>query len=225
MKDNDRDEGSTDPGEPEQPEKPGEQPPEQRVFANRLTVTLIIFELAVGIIGLIGGHLFGVQWSYFFRFEMEAISLGVVTGAAIFGFNALVLFSWVEHNPFYRWVYEPFARALLKPLQMLSIEDIIFISILSGVAEELLFRGWLLASFDNHWVGLVVSSVVFGVIHIWSRQGIGYGVYATGMGFVLGLLFIFTGVIWAPILAHGVNNLFSMISMKYGLTPSPPSSK
>ncbi|GEM_PF-5599927 len=195
------------------------------MFANRLTVTLIVFELAVGIFGLVGGHLSGVDWPYFFRFENEAISLGVVTGAAIFGFNALVLFSWVERNPLYRWVYEPFARALLKPLKMLSIEDIIFISILSGVAEELLFRGWIMGvffMFDRPWLGLVVSSVVFGLIHIWGRQGIGYGVYATGMGFVLGLLFIFTDVIWAPILAHGVNNLFSMISMKYGLTPAPP---
>ncbi len=206
------------PGEGKKPEEefPG---PRDRRFANQLTATMIMFEVLIGVVGLVGGHWTGVQWSAYFHYQARALVLGVVAGGALFGFNAILLFTGGRKNPFYRWIYRPFARALLKPLKMLSFEDIIFISLLSGFAEEILFRGWILSSFQNEMIGLVVSSILFGIIHIWSQQGIGYGIYAVVMGFFLGGLFLYSGNIWTPILAHMFNNLLGMSAMKYEFTP------
>lgn len=188
-------------------------------LANQLTVSLIVFEVVVGLAGLIGGRWSGVRWAYYFRYQFNAVLLGVVGGGALFGINSLLLFTGGRRNPLFRWVYRPFARALLKVLKLLSLEDVVFISLLSGCAEELFFRGWVLSSFENKFLGLVVSSLLFGVVHVWGKQGIGYGIYAVAMGFLLGGLFIYSGNIWAPILAHIFNNLLGMLAMKYELTP------
>ncbi len=194
--------------------------PAPRLFANRLVVVFVIVELIIGLVGLLAGQLAGTDWAFLFRIDSTAVLLGVVTGGAIFGFNVIILLSYEERNPFYRWIYRPFARSILEPFKLLTFEDVLFLSVLSGIGEELFFRGWILVSFENSWVGLVVSSLIFGIVHIWGKEAIGYGIYATFMGFILGAVFIYSGyIIWVPILAHGLNNFFSMLSMKYGLMP------
>ena len=81
------------------------------------------------------------------------------------------------------------------------------ISISSGVVEELVFRGvvfGLLWSALGMWWALAVSSVLFGVAHLFNPHAdimAALGV-TVGAGLPLAALFIVTGRLWASIGAH-----------------------
>lgn len=196
---------------------PGEEPeePEQRrLFANQLTTSLLMLEGSLGLVGAVGGYWSGVDWLALIQFSPVDLSLGLGGGVGLFLLHVVLLFPGGERNPLYRWIYKPFSETLAKRLRILSLEDIILISLMSGVAEEVMFRGWVQTE-----LGLVAASILFGIIHIWGRQGIGYGVYAIGMGFILGFLFEYTGTLWAPMGMHSINNFLGLLSIKKGWTP------
>ncbi|HPA19572.1 MAG TPA: CPBP family intramembrane metalloprotease [Verrucomicrobiae bacterium] len=73
---------------------------------------------------------------------------------------------------------------------------------LSGTVEELVFRGWLLNE-----VGLVVSSVIFGIVHVPpARHWFAWPIFAAAVGFAFGGLCLGSGTLVFAILAHaGIN--------------------
>ena len=71
------------------------------------------------------------------------------------------------------------------------------------IAEELMYRGFLLNLWiPRHglWVGIIASSVVFGVLH-WERT-----LFATVMGVALALIYLRYDSLWPGIVIHGVYN-------------------
>lgn len=75
---------------------------------------------------------------------------------------------------------------------------------ISGLAEELLFRGWLLNE-----VGLVASSLIFGAVHVPpARHWLAWPVFAAVVGLALGGLCLGSGTLVFAVLAHaGINGL------------------
>jgi membrane protease YdiL (CAAX protease family) len=77
------------------------------------------------------------------------------------------------------------------------------VSIVAGIVEEIVYRGfvlWYLAQFMPLWVAVAVSSVAFGLGH--SYQGPS-GALRTGLvGLAFGIFYVTTGSIWLPIIAH-----------------------
>lgn len=101
---------------------------------------------------------------------------------------------------------------VLVPLfSRFTTSGIVVIGVMAGIGEEWLFRGVLLPA-----VGLVLSSVVFGVAHIGARSMIAFGVWASGMGFVLGGLALLTGGLTAPVVAHGVYDMLALAYLRRG---------
>jgi membrane protease YdiL (CAAX protease family) len=92
----------------------------------------------------------------------------------------------------------------------------VLLALASGIGEEVLFRGWLQAE-----VGLVAASLLFGAAHVWGRETWPYGLYAAGMGGVLGGLLMVTGSLWAPVLAHALNNLLGFLALRDGWLALP----
>lgn len=88
--------------------------------------------------------------------------------------------------------------------------------ILAPIIEELLFRGLVFKRLDGY-IGkipaMLISSLFFGIYH----GNVVQGVYT----FVLGMLFVFIydkyKTIWAPILAHVLANLTSILSTNVGI--------
>lgn len=80
------------------------------------------------------------------------------------------------------------------------------ISILPGIGEELMFRGVLQNSFQrwtkNPHIAIWVSAFIFGAIHM---QFFGL-VPRMMLGAVFGYLYVWSGNIWYPIIAHAINN-------------------
>ena len=85
---------------------------------------------------------------------------------------------------------------------------------LSGFSEELFFRGLLLPQ-----VGLLWSSVIFGVLHTGSRKLIPMGAWAAVVGALLALVYLKTGNLFIPMVAHGVNNFVSICFLRYYFKP------
>jgi len=87
------------------------------------------------------------------------------------------------------------------------IQELIYCFALSGPAQELLFRGLLFFSILR-WKGwktaLVVSSVLFGFVHI--LKGAQYVIATTLIGFFYGYITYRTRNIVGPIIAHSLNN-------------------
>lgn len=79
--------------------------------------------------------------------------------------------------------------------------NIIFVALLAGVGEELLFRGVvqrLLSRKYGRWTGIVVAALLFSAIHL---QFYGF-VPRFLLGMVLGILFAYSGSLWVAMLAH-----------------------
>jgi membrane protease YdiL (CAAX protease family) len=81
------------------------------------------------------------------------------------------------------------------------------ISIISGVAEELLFRGVMFRIVEERWgtlIALIVSSVFFGAVHAANTNAtlISSAAIALEAGFLLGLAYTATRTLWLPIGLH-----------------------
>ena len=91
-----------------------------------------------------------------------------------------------------------------------SMEAIFAMALAPALAEEIFFRGALLGALSQRlgagW-GLLLSSLLFGILHLDPAQG-GAAVI---LGLYLGALTLRTGSIHAAILCHGVNNLAAIL--------------
>ncbi len=94
-------------------------------------------------------------------------------------------------------------------LAQLTIVDIILISISSGFCEEIFFRGMLQAQW-----GILPASIIFGLVHCPSMTMLPYAVWTFFAGLFLGVLYMWTDSLWAPIVAHTINNLIALVFFK-----------
>jgi membrane protease YdiL (CAAX protease family) len=86
------------------------------------------------------------------------------------------------------------------------------IAILTPFEEEVLFRGLLhrfLESRHFFWLGFVVSSLIFGFLHV------GFPITATLAGVIFVLLYKLTNSLWPPILLHVLWNAYVSTVLLY----------
>lgn len=88
------------------------------------------------------------------------------------------------------------------------------LSVTAGVVEETVFRGWLLWYLDGWmplWAAVVVSSAVFGLAHVYQGPA---GIAKTAViGLLLALLYLLSGSLWLPILAHAMVDILQGATM------------
>lgn len=92
--------------------------------------------------------------------------------------------------------------ALRGALGPLRARDMLLLSLASGIAEELFFRGAM-----QPVVGLLLTSVLFGALHVGPRRAfLPWTLWATAMGLAFGALYQATGQLIGPVLAHIIIN-------------------
>ena len=109
---------------------------------------------------------------------------------------------------------EAMARELGTVLGVLTVYQCLVLALLSGIAEEALFRGALQPR-----VGLIAASLLFGLAHFVPRRELAVWTLSTiAAGFMLGLLFQETGNLIAPTVAHFTVNALNLrwLSQNYG---------
>jgi uncharacterized protein len=132
----------------------------------------------------------------------EALLLGLGIALGITALSSLVYRLW----PAYRQSADYYLQMVLKPL---VLPDLIWLGLLPGMSEELLFRGVMLPAVGLNATGVVASSLLFGVLHLSGPQQWPYVVWATAVGLLLGFSALATGNLLVPIVAHIVTNLLS----------------
>ncbi len=177
---------------------------------------LIIAIIAEGLILVLALVLAAV-----FRIELQLSLKNVVTGlpvsiAGTIGPLILFILSLTKKAQNIRFI-NSLRRTVMKDIKKLfehaGFSDIVLISLLAGVAEELLFRGVIQSS-----IGIVGAAILFGLAHFITRT---YVLMATLMGLYLGLFFEMTGNIFIPIQIHALYDFGALLYLKYFVADSP----
>lgn len=165
--------------------------------------TLVLSEAVLAALVLIIMLLF--KNSYVFTQPREKFSKGLFYGLFyIIGSIIFVLMFGVMAS----FKFNPFV-----------ILNLIIGCFLIGVAEEFLCRGWLLNEFLERygdskkgvWYSIIISGIIFGLIHLGNIYTIGQDIPTTisqalsaaGTGIFLGLIYYKTKNIWSVIFLHG----------------------
>jgi uncharacterized protein len=137
-------------------------------------------------------------------------AVGLAAALGLAGANFILL----EHAPGnwlvtgVRTVYHEVLVPLFAGLGPLSS---VVLGAAAGLGEEWLFRGVVQPA-----LGLVATSLLFGLAHVGGLRMLPFGVWASIMGLVLGGLAIATGGLIAPIVAHGVYDMLALAYIRRG---------
>lgn len=164
---------------------------------------VVIFYSIMGLIAVVAGDLLAGR-NVFVHPDAGPtdLKLDLLVGAGV-GLGAVGLSRALEH--FFGWARE-LSRSMREMLGSFDGKTIALWAMFSALGEEMLFRGLLLPS-----VGLVVSSFIFGLLHVGpSSKYLPWTAMAVVMGFAFGGMFLYTGTILAPIVAHFTINYFNL---------------
>lgn len=195
---------------PQEPPEPEEGQPPQRPPIVRLALLFYGGLFAVALLwGLIAGR------SLLFA-SPEAGRLGVAplrdTGVGLLA-GALVIA--VSHAVTRRTAWgDRLGRILATVLGPLTLTECVVLALVSGVAEEVFFRG----AVQPH-VGLLAASALFALAHFAPRRELlPWTAFSFLAGLVLGALFETTGNLLAPVLAHALVNGVNLrwLTLRYG---------
>jgi membrane protease YdiL (CAAX protease family) len=125
---------------------------------------------------------------------------------------------------FQRWPVGPlkriqiFSEQVIRPLLApCSLIDLLGISVLAGLGEEMLFRGVLQSAFTgwfNVWVGVTVASLLFGGLHAITFT---YAVLAAVMGAYLGCVWLYADHnLLVVIIAHALYDFVVLLWLLRG---------
>jgi membrane protease YdiL (CAAX protease family) len=89
--------------------------------------------------------------------------------------------------------------------------NIFMVGVVASLGEELLFRSVMIRLFKqwfgNIHVAVIVSSILFSLFHL---QFFGF-LPRLMLGLVMGYLFVWSGSLWLPVIAHFVNNASAVV--------------
>jgi len=153
--------------------------------------------------------MFAEGWTFYGYLDVYAWPLGVGLGVVIYGCG--FLFTCTP-----KLITTPM-RELLQTLHNLFHKlnwfQIVVLSLLAGIGEELLIRGvlqsWLVNN-SNPLIGVITASLIFGLLHYMTKT---YVLLTFGLGLLFGAAFHFSESIVLVIVAHIVYDLiaFAMI--------------
>jgi uncharacterized protein len=188
--------------------KPTSQQPEQETLSrSQILIAMGLTAILLMVIAKVWLRLeplpqFSFYWNYRHLLWGVGLSLGIAAG------SALLYQIW----PRYRTSADWYLNFILKPLQW---PDVVWIGLLPGLSEELLFRGVMLPALGLDWFGLLASSLCFGVLHMSSLQQWPYAVWAVMIGLFLGASVLFSGNLLIPVTAHILTNLIASATWKW----------
>jgi membrane protease YdiL (CAAX protease family) len=141
------------------------------------------------------------------HFTVTILLVGMGIGFGITGASAIAYRFW----PGYRKSADIYLKMVLEPL---AWSDLVWMGLLPGLSEELLFRGVMLPAIGMNITGVVFSSLCFGILHLSGLQQWPYVVWATLIGLVLGISALVSGNLLIPIIAHITTNLVASLFWK-----------
>jgi membrane protease YdiL (CAAX protease family) len=179
------------------PEEPEEDLPGREVAI----ILAVFFEASLAPLSVLLGWLLSHPPFATFAWDAHAALLGAAAAVP----PALLFVCLLS------WPVGPFARIkrfcdedVIPVLDRSNWSELALVALSAGVGEELLFRGVLqalLTDYLNRSWGLLLSGLLFGLLHALSRV---YIVIAGLMGIYLGFIHIQTGNLLSPMVTHFV---------------------
>ena len=192
--------------------------------AMMMTVAAVQVEGGLAVLAIVIAWFAGISLRDMFVLEPFPILIAVVGTVPMLVFCRLVYvlpFKTVEFTRrFLQSVYRDFIRHC-------TVIQLLLVAIMSGVGEELMFRGILQTSITNGcgggtWglaIGIVLTSALFGLVHPINKL---YVFLCFVIGIYLGLLFAWSGNnLIVPIIIHAIYNFVIFLAMPrmVGFTP------
>jgi membrane protease YdiL (CAAX protease family) len=168
----------------------------------------LLFEGGLGVLAcLVGWWLEIPPWEKI-HWRIEDVLWGIAGCLPmLLGFWACIRWPWGPLKPI-----KEFSERIIRPLfRPCTLADLALISLVAGIGEEMLFRGVLqtiLCGQFETWLGIVLASLVFGMMHPFSTIYMGL---ATGVGIYLGWLFILTDNLLVVIVIHGLYDFVALV--------------
>ncbi|MEH1837633.1 MAG: CPBP family intramembrane glutamic endopeptidase [Nostoc sp.] len=134
--------------------------------------------------------------------NQRELMLGVGLGLTITALSGLTYRLWTA----YRKSADYYLEVVLKPL---ALPDLIWLGLLPGLSEELLFRGVMLPALGLDHLAVIISSLCFGILHLSGSQQWSYVIWATFVGMIFAYSALLTGNLLVPIVAHIITNWIS----------------
>ena len=124
----------------------------------------------------------------------------------------MILINYIVSPEDYEWNFK------LIPFLVLFLVGIVLIPLQTSV-EEFLFRGYLMQGFGvlfkNRWLPLLLTSLLFGILHIWNPEidklGINLLWYYIGTGLFLGIYTLMDEGMELALGFHAANNLVTAL--------------
>ncbi|MBX2866261.1 MAG: CPBP family intramembrane metalloprotease [Leptolyngbyaceae cyanobacterium MAG.088] len=145
------------------------------------------------------------QWPS--RLGLVPLGVGLLLGLSITLVSGILYRLW----PRYRSSAEVYLNYILKPL---ILPDVVWLGLLPGISEELLFRGVMLPALGANLIALGLSSLCFGLLHMSDLRQWPYMLWATCVGGVLGYSAIASQNLLVPVVAHVFTNMVSSLVWK-----------
>lgn len=125
--------------------------------------------------------------------------LGLAGGVLLLGFSVLGTWLW----PALRRAQAHLDRTIFGALEP---SDAFYLGLLSGVSEEIFFRGVL----QYYW-SLWLASALFGLLHLPGKKHSVYALWAGLSGLLMGAIYLWTGNLLTVILMHVLNNILAIL--------------
>lgn len=211
----------------DEPAEPGDSP----IVSNNLAPIAAVFEASLAMLALLLGWWWGCSPGATLDLEsrtwferLAALSWGLAASVPpLLGLWWIDRADW-RHLTELRDLVE---RQVVPWFTQSTVLEFAVLALAAGFGEELLFRGLLQTSFARWYgeglaaslVGLASASLLFGACHALNRS---YFILATGMGAYLGLLFLWTDDLLAPIVTHAVYDFVAILWLaRRGDKPQP----
>jgi membrane protease YdiL (CAAX protease family) len=198
-----------EPSDVPEPEVPSEERQRQTIV-----LTAVLLELGLAVLATVLGWLLGKPPLQQFSWGSDGALWGVAAAVP------MVVVFFVLHT----WPVGPlrrirrFGEEVIRPLfAPCTVVDLLGISVLAGIGEEMLFRG-LLQVGCAQWFGslplaILVGAVLFGVVHAITLT---YALLAALAGAYLGIVFAATGNLLSAIVAHTVYDFVALLWLLRG---------
>lgn len=168
-------------------------------------MAIILFESLLLALALALAVLLRIDLGDYLRITPGAVALGV--GAALLPSLALAA---VSDTSWLRDLRERTARLMRRVFGPRPGPGAALVVAYGGIAEEVLFRGVLISALGAYipsWLAVILVGIGFGLLHPVSRL---YIVLAALLGIFWGALFVVTGNLLVPMVAHALNNVLAL---------------
>lgn len=181
------------------------------MFSLRIIVNEIVVILGVPLIFV---YLFNFECKRLFPFKRISVSTVVIVVITIFAADVVIDYLTKASEYFFpppQWVQDSLDRLM----EVKGIKDIVWkiiiLCALPAVCEEIFFRGYCqsaIASRLGVWKAVVITSLLFAAMHgnPWY-----FHLYFI-LSLVIGGIYALTGNLWAAIICHFLNNVWTFVN-------------